>query len=99
MSSNENNMGESSRPKMSDQGIPLQSQEMLFQQPDKVQAIVQLKTIFRNFVNCDTQQKIYHTDEVIEVTSKMIKTKQDLQAQYSQKLHIIDKTMKEFSDT
>lgn len=95
-------MVKSSRPISKDVGaqsqeIPLQSQGTWFKQPEPVQTIAQVKMMFRNFVNWDTQNKIDHIKEEIEVSSKMINTKQDMYTRYLQELNQINKMMRKCS--
>lgn len=77
----------------------LESHAMLFKQPDPVQAIASTKMLFRNFVNEDVGKKIYQIDEMIEATSKMIRTKEDVNRNNSKELHHINKLMKQCSAT
>lgn len=92
------------RPKSSDNGTQTQEIQLQFQgnfntQPEQVQTIKRMKMLVRNFVTCDIQKKIDHTDELIKVTSKMISTKKDLNTIYSQKLRHIDNIMRKISET
>lgn len=92
------------RPKSSDNGTQTQEIQLQFQgnfntQPDQVQTIKRMKMLVRNFVTCDIQKKIDHTDGLIKVTSKMISTKKDLNTIYSQKLSHIDNIMRKISET
>lgn len=101
---NEKKISKPSRPKSSEGGtqphdIPLQHDGMLLKQPDQLQTIAQMKMLFRNFVKCEMQKKIRHTDEKIEVTSKMLGAKKDLHKQCSQELHHINKMFRKCAAT
>lgn len=98
-------MGEHSRPISYGSGIqtrgpPIQSsQGMMFNQPEQVQNLASTNMLFRNFVNDDILKKIKQIDEMIEATSEMISTKEELNTSYSQNVHQINEIFKNCSAT
>lgn len=69
----------------------------LLSKPPNVQTFDSAKIFFRNLINEDLQQKIYHFNELIEATSKIIRTKEDLNKKCLQQFHHVNNRIKQYS--